>query len=83
MTPGGSGALSMGAALLKQAKGKSTIWLSDPTWGNHYPLLESAGLEIKSYPYYDEDTKGVKFDEMMNVLRKIPEGDAVLSSTFF
>ncbi len=78
MTPGGSGALSMGAALLKQAKGKSTIWLSDPTWGNHYPLLESAGLEIKSYPYYDEDTKGVKFDEMMNVLRKIPEGDAVL-----
>lgn len=78
MTPGGCGALNMGAKLLMQSSGSSTIWVSDPTWGNHYPLLESSGLELKNYPYYDAETKGVKFDAMISALKKIPEGDTVL-----
>ena len=27
--------------------------VSDPTWGNHAPLLGSSGLRLERYPYYD------------------------------
>ncbi|MFT5571559.1 MAG: aspartate aminotransferase [Cryomorphaceae bacterium] len=78
MTPGGCGALRMGAELLVQANSKSDLWVSTPTWANHYPLLESAGLTLNSYDYYDADTHGVNFPAMMESLRSIPKGDVVL-----
>ncbi len=78
MTPGGCGALRMGAELLKQSKPSATLWVSDPTWANHYPLLESAGLTLKRYTYYSSETHGVDFDGMLESLSQIPEGDVVL-----
>lgn len=77
MTPGGCGALRMGGELLA-GSGVSKLWVSDPTWGNHYPLLQSAGLELDTYAYYDKVTHGIDFDGMMTSLAKIPSGDAVL-----
>ena len=32
-TPGGCGALRVGAELVKRARPDATIWVSDPTWG--------------------------------------------------
>ncbi len=77
-TPGGSGSLRVAADLIMRAKPGSTMWASDPTWANHVPLLGSAGLELKSYPYYDAEQKIICFDEMMNTLNSIPNGDLVL-----
>lgn len=78
MTPGGCGALRMGAELLVQSNNKSNLWVSTPTWANHYPLLESAGLQLAEYAYYDQETHGVNFDAMMESLNTIPQGDVVL-----
>jgi len=33
------GALRVGAELIRAAAPKSTVYVSDPTWGNHMPLL--------------------------------------------
>lgn len=77
-TPGGCGALRMGAELLMQARNKARVWVSDPTWANHYPLLESAGLTLSTYAYYDHQTHGVDFQAMLNSLSQIPVGDVVL-----
>jgi len=77
-TPGGCGALRMGAELLIQANIKAQVWVSDPTWANHYPLLESAGLKLSTYSYYDRETNSVNFQSMLDSLQKIPEGDVVL-----
>ena len=77
MTPGGCGALHVGGELLV-GSGVNKLWVSDPTWGNHYPLLESVGLSLDSYVYYDKTTHAVDFDGMMESLGKIPQGDAVL-----
>ena len=77
-TPGGSGSLRVAADLIVRAKPGSTMWASDPTWANHIPLLGSAGLEIKSYPYYDAENKGIHFDEMLDALNRVPGGDLVL-----
>ncbi|MBL4673368.1 MAG: aspartate/tyrosine/aromatic aminotransferase [Arenicella sp.] len=78
MTPGGSGALHLGAKLVSMSSRSARIWVSDPTWGNHYPLLQSSGLHVETYSYYDAELKGVNFARMMESLSQIPEGDAVL-----
>lgn len=77
-TPGGCGALRVAAELIKTAKPDATIWVSDPTWGNHRPLLGNSGLALKAYPYYDPASHGLNFDAMMNALLGASPGDIVL-----
>lgn len=40
--------------------------------------MGSAGLNIQIYPYYDANTHGLKFDEMMQTLEKASKDDVVL-----
>ena len=77
-TPGGCGALRVGAELIKRARPDAPIWVSDPTWANHVPLLGSAGIKIETYPYYNKDTHALNADAMLSALAKIPSGDLVL-----
>lgn len=77
-TPGGSGSLRVAAGLIMRAKPDSIMWVSDPTWANHIPLLGGAGLELKSYPYYDVEEKKIRFNEMLETLNSVPAGDLVL-----
>ena len=77
-TPGGCGALRVGAELVKRARPDATIWVSDPTWANHVPLLGSAGIKIETYAYYDKTTHALNADAMLAALAKIPSGDLVL-----
>lgn len=77
-TPGGSGALRVAADLALRANPNATIWVSDPTWNNHVPLLGEAGVNLRAYPYYDADTKGIRFDAMMRALEASAEGDLLL-----
>ena len=76
--PGGSGSLRAAAALLTQARENCSVWVTEPTWANHIPLLGGAGLELKPYPYYNTDTHGIEIEQMLEALRAIPKGDVVL-----
>lgn len=76
--PGGSGSLRVAAGLLLRARKKPTVWVSEPTWNNHIPLLGGAGLELKPYPYYDTDQHVIEADAMLDALRNVPKGDIVL-----
>ena len=76
--PGGSGALRVGAEVIRRARPESKLWVGIPTWPNHIPLLGSAGFDIKQYPYYDMDARQVDTDKMMEALRQVPVGDLVL-----
>lgn len=77
-TPGGCGALRVAAELIKVANPSATIWVSDPTWGNHIPLLGNAGLTIRQYSYFDAATSAVDFAAMMAALAEVKAGDLVL-----
>jgi len=77
-TPGGSGSLRVAAGVLLRARQNASVWVSDPTWANHVPLLGGAGLSLKTYPYYDAATRSLRFDDMLDALRRIPRGDVVL-----
>jgi len=76
--PGGSGSLRVAAGLILRARPNATVWVSDPTWGNHIPLLGGAGLTLEPYPYYDTGTHALRIDAMLDALAKIPRGDLVL-----
>jgi len=76
--PGGSGALRIIAELLRRARPEATVWLSDPTWPNHKPLIGGAGLATRDYPYFDAASGGVRFDAMMDTLRSAKSGDVIL-----
>lgn len=77
-TPGGSGSLRVAAGMLLRAKDAVTVWVSEPTWANHVPLLGGAGLQLKSYPYYDTKRHVIEIDAMLETLRGAPKGDVVL-----
>ncbi|KPZ70700.1 Aspartate aminotransferase [Shewanella sp. P1-14-1] len=77
-TPGGTGALRVAAEFIKSCKPNAVIWVSDPTWANHTGLFKAAGLTVNTYPYYDYDTKTLKFNEMKAALSQIGPDDVVL-----
>jgi len=77
-TPGGCGALRVGAELIRAAAPAATVHVSDPTWGNHMPLLGSSGLRIEKYPYYDAPAHQLRFEAMLERLDQAPPGDVVL-----
>jgi aspartate aminotransferase len=76
--PGGSGALSVAGHLMARARPGAKIYLSDPSWPNHLPLLKLAGLTLEQYPYYDYAAHAVNFDAMVSAIEKIDAGDSVL-----
>lgn len=77
-TPGGCGALRMGAEFLSACSPRKRVWVSNPTWANHLPLLQGAGLSVQTYPYYNYSTHCVEFDAMLAALEQAESGDAVL-----
>ena len=77
-TPGGCGAVRLGAEVLYAAAPEATVWVSDPTWPVHIPLMGSVGLQFKSYRYYSSDMKGLDFEAMLADLESAKPGDVVL-----
>jgi aspartate aminotransferase len=77
-TPGGCGALRIGAEVINAARPGARVWVSDPTWPVHLPLLGSVGLQFENYRYYDPASHGVNFDAMVADLEQATAGDVVL-----
>lgn len=40
---------------------QKTIYITQPTWGNHPKIFTLAGLSVKTYRYYDPSTRGLNF----------------------
>ena len=68
---GGTGALKIGADLLKTVVPDVSVAISDPTWENHRAVFESAGFPVVTYPYYDTSTRGVRFEPMVEFLKTL------------
>ncbi|WP_315837770.1 amino acid aminotransferase [Bradyrhizobium prioriisuperbiae] len=77
-TPGGSGALRLGAELITAARPGARVWVGTPTWPNHGPVFQSGGLTVCRYRFFDTKTQTILFDEMMAALSGAAQGDVVL-----
>ncbi|URJ24920.1 amino acid aminotransferase [Candidatus Blochmannia ocreatus (nom. nud.)] len=77
-TPGGTGALRIAAEFIISNTNTKRIWISSPSWINHKNIFLAAGLEIHTYPYYDDITDTLNFDELYSSLKNIQSNDIVL-----
>ncbi|EGD77935.1 glutamic-oxaloacetic transaminase 1 [Salpingoeca rosetta] len=77
----GTGSLRLVGEFLHQYhRQNSSVYLSDPTWANHKAIFTEAGFggAIKSYRYYNRDTRGLDFDGLMEDLENANDGDIVV-----
>lgn len=75
---GGTGGLKLAADLLAQIQPGTRALISDPTWDNHRGLFSRAGFEVHTYPYYDAQRRGIRFDAMLEYFSQAPAGSVVI-----
>ena len=76
-TVGGSGALRVCAELLV-SQGIENMFIPNPSWANHKPLLAGGGCKVQEYAYLDEETHTVDIEKMLAAIRAVPAKSAVL-----
>jgi len=72
-TISGTGANHLGALFLSRyypfGAVEKKVWLSDPTWVNHFAIFRNVGIEPVTYPYYDPKTIGLDFNGFISTLQ--------------
>ena len=56
----------------------TAVYVSDPTWGNHIPIMELAGLEVRKYRYLDRKTNGLDYEAFLEDIDAAPAGSVFL-----
>ncbi|XVF48527.1 hypothetical protein PTKIN_Ptkin03bG0197800 [Pterospermum kingtungense] len=74
----GTGSLRVGAEFLARHYHQRTIYIPQPTWGNHPKIFTLSGLSVKTYRYYDPATRGLNFQGLLEDLGSAPSGSIVL-----
>lgn len=77
-TVGGTGALKVGADLLRRIVPGASVWISKPSWENHRQLFEAAGFAVKAYAYYDPVQCGVDLPGVVRGLDGAAANDVVV-----
>lgn len=74
----GTGSLRVGGEFLAKHYHQRTIYIPNPTWGNHTKIFTLAGLTVKTYRYYDPVTRGLNLQGLLEDLGSAPSGAIVL-----
>jgi aspartate/tyrosine/aromatic aminotransferase len=69
-TPGGTGALCIGAEFLAGEVSKK-VSIPNRTWPNHKAVFGKAGFEIERYPYYSKEKKGFDLQAVLDFFSKL------------
>lgn len=75
---GGTGALRIGAEVLKRYFPEAEVWVSDPGWDNHLTIFGNAGFKVQRYPYLAHGAHAVDFAAMCTCLERLPRQSIVL-----
>ncbi len=67
-SPGGTGALRIGAETVGKFFGNARAWVSNPTWANHNSIFEAAGLKVETHPYLGADKTSFDLNAMLSHL---------------
>lgn len=77
-TPGGTGAYRLGLELAAFRSPRSRLIVGLPTWPNHIPVANRAGLDCVTYRHYDPATGAVDFASMLAAIAAATPGDLFL-----
>lgn len=73
----GTGGLRVFGELIRK-HGHKFLYVSNPTWGNHLPIFQNSGLEVRRYRYYDAAKSSLDFTGMIEDIKNIPAGSCIL-----
>mmetsp|Transcript_33057 Transcript_33057/g.80342 ORF Transcript_33057/g.80342 Transcript_33057/m.80342 type:complete len:437 (+) Transcript_33057:136-1446(+) len=73
----GTGGLRVYGELMRK-HGHKHIYVPNPTWGNHIPIFQNSGLEVRKYRYYDSESSDLDFDNMIKDIKDMPQGSIIL-----
>lgn len=73
----GTGALKLCFEFIRKHR-PSSIYIPNPTWGNHKQLIEFAMMDYRLYPYWDQANRGLDFNGLLESLRTAPNGSIFL-----
>ena len=76
-TLSGTGGLRLFGEFIRKF-GHSHIYVPNPTWGNHIPIFQNAGLEVRKYRYYDTASSDLDYAGLLSDIGDAPAGSAVL-----
>jgi aspartate aminotransferase len=75
----GTGACRIGGQFLSKFLPKgTTIYVPNPTWGNHHAIFKECGLNVNTYRYYDYHSNALDFAGMMEDFSTAPDGSILL-----
>lgn len=81
-TISGTGALRVMAQFLakhyKFPGDVKKVYVPQPTWGNHLPILRDSGVEPVFYSYYHPETRGLNFEGMIADMDQMEAGSVVM-----
>ncbi len=77
-TAGASGALKLVADCIKKAEPDACVWLSNPSYANHAPIMRAAGLRVAHYPYFDSQSHLVDETAMLAQVAQLGPKDVLL-----
>ncbi len=76
-TVGGTGALRMLADFIPRVSPRATVWITDPSYVNHRPIMAAAGLTAKTFRW-QENEHGLDLHTALEDLRHARPGDVLL-----
>lgn len=80
-TVSGTGALRVGAEFLSRFLPNSvdrTIYVSNPTYVNHYAVFGNAGFKVEHYDYFDPKTCKLNFEAFCKSVKDAPKSSVFL-----
>jgi len=78
----GTGALRLGGDFIQRwihpGSPTYTVYLPDPTWGNHNSIFTDSRLRLAKYRYYEPSTRGLNFKGMLSDIEAAPNQSTFL-----
>ncbi len=75
---GGTGGIRLAVELATMNRPGTRVFISDPTWPNHFSICHRLGVETVTYPYFDKASSSLLFDEMCSVISTANPGDVLI-----
>ncbi|WKY08877.1 hypothetical protein Q1695_001786 [Nippostrongylus brasiliensis] len=75
----GTGSLRAGAEFCARVLKYDTVYLSNPTWGNHKLVFNNAGFrEVRTYTYWDKEHRKVAIEKLLEDLERASPNSVVV-----
>eukprot|EP00026_Physarum_polycephalum_P008535 Phypoly_transcript_08623.p1 GENE.Phypoly_transcript_08623~~Phypoly_transcript_08623.p1 ORF type:complete len:419 (+),score=88.08 Phypoly_transcript_08623:52-1308(+) len=75
----GTGALRIGAEFIRRfMPAGTTVYISKPTWSNHFNVFREARVPTAEYRYFDKNTNGLDFAGLTADIENAPNRSVIL-----